>query len=77
LRETQAQIQKLIALEQQLEYSLSTLDPCSRCDTSAEEHHCHGCLQETLANQQNTDLPAVLIPVVQRVLQDTQESGIQ
>lgn len=77
LRETQAQIQKLIALEQQLEYSLSTLDPCSRCDTSAEEHHCHGCLQETLANQQNTDLPAVLIPVVQRVLQDTQDSGIQ
>ena len=77
LRETRDQIQKLIALEQELEYSLSTLDPCTRCDTSAQEHHCHGCLQETLAKQQNTDLPAVLIPVVQRALQENSETSTQ
>ena len=75
LRETRDRLQKLLALEQQLEYSLLALDPCVRCDTHADEHQCRSCIDETLSahNQRSFSssgklMPEVLEPLMHRVL---------
>jgi DNA-binding transcriptional MerR regulator len=68
LEETRDKLRKILALEQQLESSLSTLDPCTRCDTNAEEHNCHSCLDETLRLQQRDSMPTVLAPLIYRTL---------
>jgi len=70
LTETQAQLRKLLELENQLKVSLKTLDPCSRCDKDLSEYNCRSCLEETLQAQQRDKLPVVLEPVISRVLQE-------
>jgi len=79
LRETQKKIQDLIALERQLEYSLLALDPCTRCDTHAEEHQCRSCINETFKSQ-NPNIPSkefmpkILEPLVHRALPPNPQS---
>lgn len=75
LRETRDNIQKLLALEKRLEYSLLALDPCVRCDTNAGEHHCRSCIDETLKSQEGASItstqasmPEILEPLMHRVL---------
>jgi MerR family transcriptional regulator, copper efflux regulator len=75
LRETRENIQKLLGLEKQLEYSLLALDPCVRCDTNAEKHHCRSCIDETLkshvsgkAVSMSSSMPEILEPLMHRVL---------
>ena len=70
LADTQAQLRKLLELEDQLKVSLETLDPCSRCDRDVSEYNCRSCLEKTLKIQHRDKLPIVLEPVILRVLQE-------
>ena len=79
LRETQEKMQKLLALKNQLEYSLLALAPCVRCDTNAEEHQCRSCIDETLKSQDIKSprvqfMPDILEPLVHRALHPKSQS---
>ena len=79
LRETQEKIQNLLALEQQLEYSLLALDPCVRCDTQADEHQCRACIEKTMQSHNNSTstksfMPRILEPLVHRALHPNSQS---